>query len=117
MKTFRRGGIYRRRFFWWYPWGLTRWWLPGISRGGDEWCNDSLVVVVPPLGALVLFWRPGKLRTVPCPEEWDALDDEQRADYAPCGHLWNGQIHDGAHIHWEAGICDEAQAWLERLRR
>ena len=80
MKTFRRGGIYRRRFFWWYPWGLTRWWLPGISRGGDEWCNDSLVFVVPPLGALVLFWRPGKLRTVPCPEEWDALDDEQRAD-------------------------------------
>ena len=113
-QTFRRDGIYRHRFFWWYPWGLTRWWLPGISRGGDEWCNDSLVFVVPPLGALVLFWRPGRLRTMPCDEEWAAMDEQLRADYAYCGHLHGGRIREDAfhHNHLDVWPCDRARRWL-----
>jgi len=115
VRTFRRDGIYRRRWFWYYPWGLTRWWLPGISRGGDEWCNDSVVLKVPPVGALCIFWRPGRLRTIPCPAEWEDSDDETRADYAPCGVYWNGRISERGHIHWDGGVCDEARKWLDSL--
>jgi hypothetical protein len=42
-----------------------------ISQGGDEWCNDSIVLTVPLAGMLVIFWRPGPLRVVPCADEWD----------------------------------------------
>lgn len=115
MKTFRRGGIYRPRFMWWYPWTVTRPWLPKIWRGGDEWCNDSACVKVPFLGAFILFWRPGKLRTMPCPEEWDAMCADQQADYAPCGWLHGGRVRDGGHEHVMTGACDEARVWLERL--
>jgi hypothetical protein len=113
-KTFRRDGIYRRRFQIHYPWGLTRWgcFWPLIGRGGDEWCNDSLTLTMPLLGMLVIFWRPGRLRTVPCPDEWDLLGDDERADFAPCGRLYNGLWHENGHVHWEIGICLGAQQWL-----
>lgn len=111
MSTFRRNGIYRHRWFYYYPWGLTRWWLPGISRGADEWCNVSVILKVPFIGALVIFWRPGRLRAMPCPIEWAEMDEWQRANYAPCGVNHGGRIREGAHEHWE-GACDEARAWL-----
>lgn len=115
-QTFRRGGIYRRRWQFWYPWTCTDWWLPRLpSRGGDEWCNDSVVLPLWFLGSLVIFWRPGRLRTMPCPAEWNEIyDDEVRADYAPCGRYWNGRINEAGHAHWETGVCDEARAWLGR---
>ena len=110
--TFRRNGIYRHRFMWWYPWSVTDWWKPRAFRGGDEWCNDSIGLIIPPFGAAVLFWRPGKLRAMPCSEEWGAMDGEQRADYAPCGYYHGGRIRKGGHLHWETGICEEARTWL-----
>lgn len=71
------------------PWGCTRWALPRIAfyRGGDEFCNDTLLVQVPLLGHVV-FWKPwGPLRTRPCDEclarpasrEMAAETDEDRA--------------------------------------
>jgi hypothetical protein len=48
MATFRRDGVYLRRLWWWYPWHLTRWWLPKTWKGGDEWCNVPLCFTVPP---------------------------------------------------------------------
>lgn len=56
------------RLMWWSPTTLTRWWMPKPFRGADENCNPSIAVVIPPFGALVLFWRPGPLRTTPCAE-------------------------------------------------
>lgn len=112
MKTFRRDGIYRRRFFWWFPWGVTDWWKPGVSRGGDEWCNDSFVFAVPPFGALVLFWRPGRLRAMPCAECWTLEDEQARADYAGCGYLHGGRVREAAHHHVDVWPCDQAKRWL-----
>lgn len=113
MKTFRRNGVYRRRFMWWYPWGVTGWWQPRVFRGGDEWCNDSAALVAPPLGAFILFWRPGRLRTMPCAEEWAWLNDDERADYAPCGYLYGGRVRYDAHHHFETGVCETARKWLD----
>jgi hypothetical protein len=113
-KTFRRDGIYCRRFQLHYPWGLTRWgcmW-PLIDHGGDEWCNDSLMLTVPLVGMLAVFWRPGPLRVVPCAEEWAVMGEDERADYAPCGRLYNGRWHENGHYHWEDGICADAKSWL-----
>lgn len=112
MSTFSRKGITRPRFMWWFPWSVTRPWLPRVFRGGDEWCNDSLGFVLPPAGALIVFWRPGRLRTMPCPDEWEVMDNEQRADYAPCGYLWAGRIRKHGHQHWDTGTCAEGLAWL-----
>ncbi|WP_068922212.1 hypothetical protein [Planobispora rosea] len=52
-----------RRLLWWPPTRLTHWWLPRAFRGADEYCNPSIAVIIPPLGAVVWFWRPGPLRT------------------------------------------------------
>jgi hypothetical protein len=111
VSTFRRDGVYRHRFMWWFPWGVTRPWLPRVFKGGDEWCNDSVGFVVPPLGALIVFCRPGPLRTMPCSEDWEAMDNWQRADYAPCGVYWDGRNRKGAHMHF-GGPCTEAWVWL-----
>ncbi len=86
MNHFRRDGIHFRRFWWWYPWALTQWWVPNIWHGGDEWCNVPLCFTVPPFGAFLFFWR--KPRTKPCGECWTAMDDEERASYAPGGILF-----------------------------
>jgi hypothetical protein len=89
-RVFRRDGVYLRRFWWWYPWGLTRWWLPRVFLGGDEWCNVPLCIVVPPLGCFLFFqfWRP--MRTTPCPECWGQLNEASRADYQPGGMYEGG---------------------------
>lgn len=94
MKVFRRDGIYLPRLWWWYPWGITRWWLPCIWKGGDEWCNVPLCFVVPPFGCFLVFqfWRP--MRTEPCAECWADMDDEQRAGYLPGGVYHGGRIHE-----------------------
>ena len=113
--TFRRGGIYCRRWQWWYPWGVTRPWLPRAFRGGDEWCNDSVALVLPPLGGICVFWRPGPLRAMPCPAEWESMDDAQQAGYAPCGTYHGGRLNPGAHDHLD-GPCEEARKWLETAR-
>jgi hypothetical protein len=63
-----------RRLMWWSPAQLTCWWLPRIFRGTDEYCNPSIAAVIPPLGAFILFWKPGPLRTKPC-EECAAMDE------------------------------------------
>jgi hypothetical protein len=89
---FRRGGIYFRRFWWWYPTELTQWWIPRIWHGGDEWCNVPLCLTVPPLGCFLIFWQP--MRTHPCDECWGWMDEWQRACYRPGGHLEGGRSHE-----------------------
>lgn len=90
---FRRDGIYLPRFWWWYPWGITRWWLPKIWRGGDEWCNTPLCFTVPPFGTFLFFqlWRP--MRTEPCGKCWAEMPHEQRAEYLPGGIYHGGKVH------------------------
>jgi hypothetical protein len=64
------GTITMRRWQYTPPWGCTRWALPRVQlfRGGDEFCNDTLLVQLPLLGHLI-FWKPfGALRTSPCDE-------------------------------------------------
>ena len=82
-----------RRFMWWPPWALTRPWLPRVSlRGGwNEWCVGSVRLVLPFLGAFIVFHGP--LRDFPCDECWALLDDEARADYLPGGYLEGGRVH------------------------
>ena len=103
--TFRSNGVYRRRFQWRFPWGVTDWWLPRTFRGGDEWCNDSACAVIPPLGCFVLFWHPGRLRTMPCMADWSIMSDEDKADYAPCGRSYGGKSRRGGHSHFEHPSC------------
>lgn len=56
--------IYRKRWQYWWPWNVTRPWFPRIERGGDEWCNPSLVINLPFfLGVIVIFYVPGPMRT------------------------------------------------------
>ena len=58
--TFRKSGIYRRRWQWWFPWSVTDWWKPRPFRGGDEWCDDSACMVLPPFGChefRTALWR------------------------------------------------------------
>lgn len=107
-RTFRRSGIYRRRFMWRYPWSVTDWWKPRVFQGSDEWCDPSVALVLPPLGCLIVFWRPGRMRTMPCPDDWAAMDDWQRADYAPCGYLHGGRLREAGHHHVD-GVCGEAR--------
>lgn len=102
--------IYRKRWQWWMPWSTARWWRPRWWRGGDEWCNDSIAVVIPPFGCFVIFWRPGTLRTMPCPACWQHLPESTRADYMPCGYLYNGNIRKRAHVHEEP--CAESLRYL-----
>lgn len=104
-------GIYRPRWQWWFPWNVTDWWKPRAFKGGDEWCNIPACFNVPPFGCLVLFWKSGPRRTMPCPDEWGAMDDWQRADYAPCGRYHGGRINWAAHSHSD-GPCGEAAKWL-----
>lgn len=62
--------VYGRRWQWTPPWGCTNWALPRVRycRGGDENCNNTLLIQLPLLGHVVL-WKPwGKLRTTPCDE-------------------------------------------------
>ncbi len=118
-RTFRRDGIYRRRWQWWYPWGVTRWWLPRWFSGGDEWCNDSFSLVIPPFGCFTVFWRKGRLRTLPYDEEWRHMSDFQRADYAPCGYLHGGRLsHHCRHHHNLSGtLCPSSITWLAAMER
>lgn len=55
--------VYRRRWQWHWPWMISRPWLPGAGRGSDEFCNRSVMITLPLLGMLVVFYRPGRLRT------------------------------------------------------
>lgn len=107
-----RSGIYRPRWQWWFPWGVTRWWLPRAFKGGDEWCQVPACFVIPPLGGVALYLGPR--RTMPCAEEWDGMDEAQRADYAPCGRYHGGRLNWAAHHHYD-GACGEAKAWLRAL--
>lgn len=88
----RKDGVYFRRVWWWSPYRLTRWWVPRVWTGGDEWCNVPLCFTMPPFGCLLVFWR--KLRTAPCDGCWAAMSDEQRGWYLPGGRLEGGRIHD-----------------------
>ena len=58
------------RVQWTPPWGCTRWALPYVKyyRGGDEHCNNTLLIQLPLLGHVVL-WKPwGRLGTTPYDE-------------------------------------------------
>jgi hypothetical protein len=96
------------------PWGVTDFWKPRVFKGANEWCDESACFVVPPLGCLVVFWRPGRMRTMPCAEDWAEMPDCDRADYAPCGRYHGGRINWAGHAHRD-GPCEEAKAWLEAM--
>lgn len=62
------GSIYAHRWQYTPPWGCTCWALPAVRyyRGGDEHCNNTLLIQLPLLGHVV-FWKPwGRLRTSSC---------------------------------------------------
>lgn len=42
-------------FMWWRPWNITQPWRPRAFRGSDEWHNPSWCVIVPFLGAFIVF--------------------------------------------------------------
>lgn len=110
--TFCKSGIYCRRWQWWFPWSVTDWRKRRTFKGADEYCNESACLVLPPFGCLVVFWRPGPMRTMPCPDEWNLMQDWRRADYAPCGWLHGGRLRQSAHHHVMTGACDQAREWL-----
>jgi len=93
-----------RRFWWWAPWGTTRWWRFWIWQGGDEWGNVPVCIDIPLLGTFIYYWRR-KWRTMPGAEEWAYMSADERADYAPCGYLYGGEIRPDGHHHWE-DECD-----------
>jgi hypothetical protein len=62
-----------------------------------------------------MFWRPGRLRTMPCQADWADMNEGERADYAPCGWLHDGRLRQGAHHHVD-GVCGEAREWLKAKR-
>src|ERR1017187_5598065 len=88
----RRYGIYLPRLWLWYPWGVTRWGLPRVWRGGDEWCNTPRCFTIAPFGMLLVFqfWRP--MRAEPCAVCWGQMGIDQRADYLPGGIYHGGKI-------------------------
>jgi hypothetical protein len=76
-----KGEIYRPRWQYAPPWAVSwPWLLFRVGRGGDEHCNPS-VMVGTLLGLLVIFYKPGPLRTAadgPC-DECLAADERDRA--------------------------------------
>lgn len=51
--------VYGGRWQYWSPLDVYRPWLPRVQRGSDEYGNPSAVIVVPPFGALVVFYGRG----------------------------------------------------------
>jgi hypothetical protein len=111
-RTLQKNGVYRPRWQWWFPWSVTRWWLPRWFTGGDEWCNEPACLVIPPLGCFIVNLRP--LRKMPCAEDWARMSDFERADYSPCGFLYDGRLDHSRHHHSFAGrLCQASQEWLD----
>jgi hypothetical protein len=111
-RVIRKSGLYFRRFQWWFPWDVTRWWLPRWFEGGDEWCNVPVCAVIPPFGCFLVFCRP--MRSMPCREDWMIMDDFTHADYSPCGFLYDGRLDHSRHHHSYLGrLCPAAREWLK----
>lgn len=56
-------GFYRPRWQYLWPWALSEPWRLSAWRGKDEYCNPSIVLGLPFLGAFVVFYER-ELRTV-----------------------------------------------------
>ena len=82
------GGYHRTRWWWNPPWKVTRPWLPraGFYPHGDEHCNDTLLIVLPMLGDVVIRYRRGPIRTKPC--DTRILDAPHHHLCKVCGDLW-----------------------------
>ena len=89
MRLFRQINI-GRRFMYWPPWTVSDPWMPRMKRGGDEWCNPSVQVILPFAGAFIWFTSTG--RTMPCDEDWAIMPADMRADYLPGGYLEGGRV-------------------------
>ena len=48
------GCLYARRWQYWPPWAVTRWWRPQVIDACDGQ-RASKLIILPPLGALVWF--------------------------------------------------------------
>lgn len=99
------GEIYRSRWQYHAAWTITRPWLPRAGTGADEFCNDSVYVVLPLfLGMVVVFWRPGKLRVEedgPCTAcRWEHEYDRQM------GWTVRGSVTD-EYAYWTKGTRGE----------
>lgn len=80
-----------QRFMYWAPWGVTRPWLPRIFRGGDEWHNASIAIVLPFLGCFIFFY------------EKDFSRDGEEHVHGHFGGKWEGRI---------VKECDECLAFV-----
>lgn len=45
------------RFVYWAPRKVTQPWKPRVFRGGDEWHNASVAVILPFVGGFIFFWE------------------------------------------------------------
>jgi hypothetical protein len=83
------GGAYHRTRWWWSPpWKVTRPWLPRwilYREGGDEWCNPTILIVLPLMGDVVIRYKRGPLRTKPCDACILESDDHRVCRY--CGTI------------------------------
>lgn len=103
MRLLRQADI-GRRFMWWPPWQVTRWWRLWLWHGSNEWCQRSACLDVPLCGTFIFFWEP-RLRTMPCGGCWGHMDEEQRADYLPGGYYEGGRIHDDRIPSWRFDLA------------
>lgn len=60
----------------WPPWQCTFWYRPQLMRGADEWDNRSLLIGLPLVGALIVFYgrdfdRSEELVVYPLPDPED----------------------------------------------
>lgn len=57
------------RWWYWKPWKVTRPWLPGVKlypEGGDEFCNPTVLIKFPLMGAIIVRYKRGPIRTEAC---------------------------------------------------
>lgn len=48
--------IFTKRFQYWWPWNVSRWWWFYIDHGCDEWGHSSIMIGIPFLGMFVFFY-------------------------------------------------------------
>lgn len=47
--------MYQKRWQWWPPREVTDWWKPDLVHANDEYRNPSILFIIPPLGAFIIF--------------------------------------------------------------
>lgn len=92
----------------WYspPWAVTHPWRPRVMQAEDEYCNPTVWLQAPFLGALTVRYKTGPLRTEACNTcqaehgPWctgcqDCHDGPRCHNWITCGHPIPEPVHDG----------------------